>query len=110
MEDTEHEELCQRASFSDLETDDEASWVEDGVDLRGHLQVDEDSWVQNGEESHGYSHVESDDFKDKVFCFLWIVQIKWKASIIFIMKNTPMTRSIIVTSIRPTYRLKDEAR
>lgn len=99
MEDTEHEELCQRASFSDLETDDEASWV-----------VDEDSWVQNGEESHGYSHVESDDFKDKVFCFLWIVQIKWKASIIFIMKNTPMTRSIIVTSIRPTYRLKDEAR
>lgn len=99
MEDKEHEELCQRASFSDLETDDEASWV-----------VDEDSWVQNGEESHGYSHVESDDFKDKVFCFLWIVQIKWKASIIFIMKNTPMTRSIIVTSIRPTYRLKDEAR
>jgi hypothetical protein len=55
MEDKEHEELCQRASFSDLETDDEASWV-----------VDEDSWVQNGEESHGYSHVESDDFKDKV--------------------------------------------
>jgi hypothetical protein len=66
MEDKEHEELCQRASFSDLETDDEASWVVDGVDLRGHLQVDEDSWVQNGEESHGYSHVESDDFKDKV--------------------------------------------
>jgi hypothetical protein len=40
--------------------------VEDGVDLRGHSQVEEDSWVQDGEDSHGCSHVEGDDFKDKV--------------------------------------------
>ena len=65
-EDNTKEELHQKASFSDMETDDEASWVEDGVDLRGHSQVEEDSWVQDGEDSHGCSHVEGDDFKDKV--------------------------------------------
>jgi len=65
-EDNTKEELHQKASFSDMETDDEASWVEEGVDLRGHSQVEEDSWVQDGEDSHGCSHVEGDDFKDKV--------------------------------------------
>ena len=47
-EDSTKEELHHKASFSDMETDDEASWVEDGVD------------------SHGCSLVEGDDFKDKV--------------------------------------------
>ena len=47
-EDSTKEELHQNASFFDMETDDEASWVEDGVD------------------SHGCSLVEGDDFKDKV--------------------------------------------
>jgi len=83
-EDNTKEELHQKASFSDMETDDEASWVEEGVDLRGHSQLEEDSWVedgvdlrghsqveedsrvQNGEDSHGCSQVEGDDFQDKV--------------------------------------------
>jgi hypothetical protein len=38
-EDSTKEDLHHKASFSDMETDDEASWVEDGVDLRGHSQV-----------------------------------------------------------------------
>lgn len=33
-----------KCSFSDLSTDDEASWVKDGVDLRGHSQVDDDDF------------------------------------------------------------------
>jgi len=33
-EDSTKEELHHKASFSDMETDGEASWVEDGVDLR----------------------------------------------------------------------------
>ena len=83
-EDNTKEELHQKASFSDMETDDEASWVEEGVDLRGHSQLEEDSWVedgvdlrghsqveedsrvQNGEDSHGCSQVKGDDFQDKV--------------------------------------------
>ena len=65
-EDSTKEELHQNASFFDMETDDEASWVQYGVDLRGHSQVEEDSWVQDGEDSHGCSHMEGDDFKDKV--------------------------------------------
>lgn len=32
----------QKASISDVSTDDEASWVHDGVDLRGHSQVESD--------------------------------------------------------------------
>ena len=32
----------QKASISDMSTDDEASWVHDGVDLRGHSQVESD--------------------------------------------------------------------
>jgi hypothetical protein len=59
-------ELHHKASFSNMETDDEVSWVEDGVDLRGHSQVEGDSWVQDGEDSHSCSHMEGDDFKDKV--------------------------------------------
>lgn len=37
-------ELDHRASFSDIETDDEACWVQDGVDLRGHSQVEDDDF------------------------------------------------------------------
>jgi hypothetical protein len=47
-EDNTKEELHHKASFSNMETDDEASWVQDG------------------EDSHNCSHVEGDDFKDKV--------------------------------------------
>jgi hypothetical protein len=65
-EDNTKEDLHHKASFSDMETDDEASWVENGVDLCGHSQVEEDNWVQDGEDSHGCPHVEGDDFKDKV--------------------------------------------
>jgi hypothetical protein len=32
----------QKATISDMSTDDEASWVLDGVDLRGHSQVESD--------------------------------------------------------------------
>jgi hypothetical protein len=42
--DTGKEELDHRASFFDIETDDEACWVQDGVDLRGHSQVEDDDF------------------------------------------------------------------
>jgi len=32
----------QKASISDMSMDDETSWVHDGVDLRGHSQVESD--------------------------------------------------------------------
>ena len=41
--------LDHKASFSDIETDDETCWFQDGVDLRGHSQL------------------EDDDFNDQVF-------------------------------------------
>ncbi|XP_021319525.1 uncharacterized protein LOC8056041 isoform X1 [Sorghum bicolor] len=41
-------ELDHRASFSDIETDDEACWVQDGVDLRGHSQVEDDDFNEQG--------------------------------------------------------------
>jgi len=65
-EDNTKVELHHKASFFDMKTNDEASWVEDCVDLRGHSQVEADSWVQDDEDSYGCSHVEGDDFKDKV--------------------------------------------
>jgi len=40
--DTSKEEVDHKASFSDLETDDEGCWFQDGVDLRGHSQVQDD--------------------------------------------------------------------
>lgn len=40
--DTSKEEVDHKASFSDLETDDEGCWFQDGVDLRGHSQVEDD--------------------------------------------------------------------
>ncbi|CAD6219662.1 unnamed protein product [Miscanthus lutarioriparius] len=47
--DTSKELLDHKASFSDIEIDDETCWFQDGVDLRGHSQV------------------EDDDFNDQVF-------------------------------------------
>jgi len=41
--DTSKEEVDHKASFSDLETDDEGCWFQDGVDLRGHSQVQDDN-------------------------------------------------------------------
>ena len=40
--DTSKEEVDHKASFSDLETDDEGCWFQDGVDLRGHSQLEDD--------------------------------------------------------------------
>jgi len=40
--DTSKEEVDHKASFSDLETNDEGCWFQDGVDLRGHSQVQDD--------------------------------------------------------------------
>ena len=42
-EDNTKVELHHKASFFDMKTNDEASWVEDCVDLRGHSQVEVDS-------------------------------------------------------------------
>lgn len=33
-----------KPSISDMSTDDEASWVQDGVDLRGYSQVEDDNF------------------------------------------------------------------
>lgn len=38
------EELDHMASFSDIENDDEACSFQDGVDLRGHSQVEDDDF------------------------------------------------------------------
>jgi hypothetical protein len=38
------EELVHVANFSDLETDDEAWWLQDSVDLRGYSQVEDDEF------------------------------------------------------------------
>ena len=40
--DTSKEEVDHKASFSDLETYDEGCWFQDGVDLRGHSQLEDD--------------------------------------------------------------------
>ncbi|RLM55839.1 hypothetical protein C2845_PM10G19320 [Panicum miliaceum] len=42
------EELDHMASFSDIETDDEACSFQDGVDLRGHSQMQDDGFNERG--------------------------------------------------------------
>ncbi|RLM61816.1 hypothetical protein C2845_PM14G08970 [Panicum miliaceum] len=42
------EELDHMASFSDIETNDEACSFQDGVDLRGHSQVEDDDFNEQG--------------------------------------------------------------
>jgi hypothetical protein len=38
------EDVDHKSSFSDIETDDESCWFQDGVDLRGHSQVEDDDF------------------------------------------------------------------
>ena len=40
----EKEEMARVANFSDIETDDEACWFQNGVDLRGYSQVEDDDF------------------------------------------------------------------
>ncbi|CAN6241348.1 unnamed protein product [Urochloa humidicola] len=47
----EKEELDHMVSFSDMETDDEGCLFQDGVDLRGHSQVEDDDFNEQSDNS-----------------------------------------------------------